>query len=171
MKLRQTDTREYNLTEELVFDVFSQTSFSEGKIEKKLVKEIRSSEYYIPKLDFVVEKKNTLIAHCMLSRFPLNQKHTNELLLLAPVCVSPDYQQQGVGKMMVTKAIGIATVMGFKGVIVEGDPNYYHRFGFKTSTEFGIYASSKILPPSPRIYKFFTVFTLFIYFKGCYYNK
>ena len=42
-----------------------------------------------------------------------------------------------------------SSVMGFKGVIVEGDPNYYHRFGFKTSTEFGIYASSKNLPPSP----------------------
>ena len=52
--------------------------------------------------------------------------------------------------MMITKAIGIATVMGFKGIIVEGDPNYYHRFGFKISTEFGIYPSSKNLPPSPE---------------------
>lgn len=132
-----------------MFDVFKETSYSNGQIEKKLVREIRSSKYYVPILDFVVEEKSTVIANCILSMFPLSGQHKDKLLLLSPVSVLTDFQKQGVGKMMITKAIGMATVMGFKGIIVEGDPNYYHSFGFNTSTEFGIYASSKNRPPSP----------------------
>lgn len=148
MKFRETKITEHYLTEKLVYEVFSQTSFSDGKVEKDLVREIRNSEYYVPQLDFVVEENQRLIAHCILSRFPLNKKHQDDLLMLSPVSVLPDKQKQGVGKMMLEKAIGIVTVMGFKGIIVEGDPNYYHQFGFKASTDFGIYASSKNVPPS-----------------------
>lgn len=149
MIFRQTKTHDYHLTEELVFEVFRQTSFSDGKIEKELVKEIRGSVYYIPQLDFVVEDNQRVIAHCILSRFPLNEPFQDKLLMLTPVSVATDRQQQGVGKLMLEKAIGMATVMAFKGIIVEGDPNYYHQFGFKTSTEFDIYASDKNIPPSP----------------------
>ena len=37
--------------------------------------------------------------------------------------------------------------MGYKGVVVEGNPKFYKHLGFRTSAEFGIYASEKNLPP------------------------
>ncbi len=68
--------------------------------------------------------------------------------MLSPVTVAMNKQRQGVGTFMLQKGITLAAEMGFKGIIVEGDPRYYQRFGFRTSTEFGIYASEKNLPPS-----------------------
>ena len=68
--------------------------------------------------------------------------------MLSPVSVAMNQQQQGVGTFMLEEGITLAAEMGFKGIIVEGDPRYYQRFGFRTSTEFGIYASEKNLPPS-----------------------
>lgn len=110
MKFRETKITEHYLTEKLVYEVFSQTSFLDGKVEKDLVREIRNSEYYVPQLDFVVEENQRLIAHCILSRFPLNKKHQDDLLMLSPVSVLPDKQKQGVGKMMLEKAI-VATIV------------------------------------------------------------
>jgi putative acetyltransferase len=49
---------------------------------------------------------------------------------------------------MLREGIQLAADAGFKGIVVEGDFRYYRRFGFRTSTEFGIHASQKNLPPA-----------------------
>ncbi|WP_462411518.1 hypothetical protein [Neobacillus sp. Marseille-QA0830] len=49
---------------------------------------------------------------------------------------------------MLQEGIKLASERGYNGMIVEGDFRYYRRIGFKTSTEFGIYACKKNLPPS-----------------------
>ena len=68
--------------------------------------------------------------------------------MLSPVSVAINKQRQGVGKYMLREGIKLASNLGFKGIVVEGDFRYYQRFGFRTSTKFGIYASKKNLPPS-----------------------
>ena len=122
--------------------------FTDGVIEKALVREIRQKPYYIPQLDLIVEEEGMIISHCILSKLPISHKHEHEILMLSPVSVAMNQQQQGVGTFMLEEGITLAVEMGFKGIIVEGDPRYYHRFGFRTSTEFGIYASEENLPPS-----------------------
>ncbi|GIN37190.1 hypothetical protein J19TS1_01390 [Heyndrickxia oleronia] len=68
--------------------------------------------------------------------------------MLSPVSVAMNKQRQGVGKYMLQEGIKLSAKMGYKGIIVEGDIRYYRRFGFRTSTDFGIYAANKNLPPS-----------------------
>jgi len=70
------------------------------------------------------------------------------MLMLSPISVAIDKQRQGVDTHMLQEGIRLAAKMGYKGIIVEGDYRYYRRFGFRTSTEFGIYASRKNPPPS-----------------------
>ncbi|MFD2630049.1 GNAT family N-acetyltransferase [Oceanobacillus kapialis] len=148
MKIRSVKKNEYRQTEDFVYEVFKNTNYSDGITEKALVKEIREKHYYIPQLDLVVEEEGATIGHFILSKLPISNKHENKILLLSPVSVAITQQRQGVGKFMLGKGFTLAAKMGFKGIIVEGDPHYYHRFGFRTSTEFGIYASKKNLPPS-----------------------
>jgi predicted N-acetyltransferase YhbS len=148
MKIRPVKKEEYRYIEDFVFEIFRNTTFSDGVIEKALVKEIREKAYYIPQLDLVVEEEGRIIGHCILSKLPISHRHKHEILMLSPVSVAMEQQQQGVGTFMLEEGIALAADMGFKGIIVEGDPRYYHRFGFRTSTEFGIYASEKNLPPS-----------------------
>jgi len=148
MKIRKIQKEEYQSTEDFVYEIFKNTSFSDGVIEKALVREIREKRYYIPQLDLVVEEEGAIIGHFMLSKLPISNKFEDDILMLSPVSVAIHKQRQGVGTYMLQEGIKLATKMGYKGIIVEGDYRYYRRFGFKTSTAFGIYASKKNLPPS-----------------------
>ncbi|WP_406686575.1 GNAT family N-acetyltransferase [Rossellomorea vietnamensis] len=148
MKIRPVKKEEYRYIEDFVYEIFRNTTFSDGVIEKALVKEIREKPYYISQLDLVVEEEGRIIGHYILSKLPISHRHEHEILMLSPVSVAMNKQRHGVGTFMLEEGITLAAEMGFKGIIVEGDPRYYQRFGFRTSTEFGIYASEKNLPPS-----------------------
>ena len=148
MKIRQVEKEEYRSIEDFVYMVFKNTVYSNGLAEKALVREIREKNYYIPELDLVVEEEEEIIGHFILSKFPINNRYENEVLMLSPVSVAIHKQRQGVGKYMLQEGIKLAAEMGFKGMIVEGDYRYYQQIGFRTSTEFGIYASKKNLPPA-----------------------
>ncbi|MDD9783137.1 N-acetyltransferase [Priestia megaterium] len=148
MKIRVVKKEEHGFIEDFVYKVFNNTNYSDGVVEKALVREIREKSYYIPQLDLVVEEEGEIIGHFILSKFPLSNKYGNEMLMLSPVSVAIDKQRQGVGTHMLQEGIRLAAKMGYKGIIVEGDYWYYRRFGFRTSTEFGIYASRKNPPPS-----------------------
>lgn len=117
-------------------------------LEKALVREIREKHYYNPTLDLVVEEDGTIIGHCILSKLPISKTHENQILMLSPVSVAISKQKQGVGTFVIQEWIKLASNMGYKGIVVEGDYHYYPRFRFKTSTEFSIYASKKNLPLS-----------------------
>jgi len=148
MKIRAVQKDDYRFIEDFVFQVFKHTHYSDGVIEKALVKEMREKRYYIPQLDLVVVEEGTIIGHFTLSKFPISKMFENEVLMLSPVSVAIHKQRQGVGTYMLQEGIKLATKMGYKGIIVEGDYRYYRRFGFHTSTRFGIYAAEKNLPPS-----------------------
>lgn len=148
MDIRTVRKEEYAFTEEFVYEVFKETKFSDGAIERALVREIREKQYYVPGLDMVAEENGEIVGHFILSKFPISGKFENEVLLLSPVSVAIEKQGQGVGTFMLQRGIQFAADLGFKGIIVEGDYKYYQRFGFKTSTEYGIYASDKNPPPS-----------------------
>lgn len=147
MKLRVVKKEEHKFTESFVYEIFKNTSYSDGVVEKALVKEIREKQYYIPQLDLVVEEGGEIIGHLILSKLPISAKYEDEILMLSPVSVAINKQQQGVGTYMIQEGIRLASEMDYKGIIVEGDYRYYRRFGFRTSTEFNIHASSKNPPP------------------------
>lgn len=150
MEIRPVKKEEYSFIEDFVYEIFKNTTYSNGLTEKALVREIREKHYYIPQLDLVVEEEGVMIGHFIMSKLPISNRFENEILMLSPVSVAINKQRQGIGKYMLQEGIKLAAKMGFKGIIVEGDDRYYQRFGFRTSTEFGIYASKKNLPPSVK---------------------
>jgi putative acetyltransferase len=64
---------------------------------------------------------------------------------LAPLCVALDHREKGVGSKLIVKSFELAKDMGFKSIFVVGNPDYYCRFGFKSSVLFGI----RHVPPIP----------------------
>jgi putative acetyltransferase len=50
---------------------------------------------------------------------------------LGPVSVSPEVQKQGIGSKLIREGLSVIKERGAKGCVLEGDPNYYQRFGFK----------------------------------------
>lgn len=122
-----------------------------GTLVANLVREIRSKKYYLPELDLIMTDENDeIIGLTIFSRFHLNGKYEDELLLLSPVAVKTELQRQHISKELVEFGLKKAKDLGFSACIVEGNPQNYNPRGFKTSCDFGIYAHESVGLPAPE---------------------
>ena len=137
---------------ELVETVFTNHSDAEeGKLVRALVVEIRSKRWYLPELELImVDEKDEVIGYVNFSRFHLEGKYENELLLLSPVAVKTELQRQHISKELIEYGLQKAKAMGYKAVIVEGNPMNYRSRGFVTSAPFGITAHESVGLPAPE---------------------
>lgn len=136
---------------ELVEDVFTKyQNAEEGKLVRNLVEEIRAKKYYMPKLELVmVNELDEVIGYAMFSRFHIEGKYEEELLLLSPVAVKTELQRQHISKDLIEYGFEVAKSLGFKAVLVEGNPQNYRNRGFQSSYKFGIEAAESVHLPHP----------------------
>ncbi|MBR3973351.1 MAG: N-acetyltransferase [Oscillospiraceae bacterium] len=134
----------------LVETVFTEYDCAaEGKLVRSLVEEIRSKRFYIPELELImVDEKDDPIGYVMFSRFHLEGKHEDELLILTPAAVKTELQRQHISKELIEYGFEKARKMGFKTVIVEGNPLNYRSRGFQTSADYGIIAHESVGLPA-----------------------
>jgi predicted N-acetyltransferase YhbS len=52
--------------------------------------------------------------------------------------VLPEHQKKGIGKRLIVHTIEKSKELGFKAILIYGNPKYYERFGFKNTKEYGI---------------------------------
>ena len=134
---------------EMVEDVFARwDSPAEGKAVRSLVEEIRAGKYYLPELELIMVNEDDLIlGYAMFSRFHIEGRYENELLILTPVAVRTEYQRQHISKELIESGFQKATAMDYKAVLVEGNPKNYNPRGFVTSADHGIVAGPNIHLP------------------------
>ena len=139
-------------TLDLVEQVFTAHSDAEeGALVRALVEEIRSKRFYLPELELVmVDENDSPIGYCNFSRFHLGGKYEDELLLLSPVAVKTELQRQHISKALIEYGFKKAAALGYKAVIVEGNPRNYRSRGFRTSADFGITAHESVGLPAPE---------------------
>ena len=137
---------------DLVEDVFTKwDSPEEGKLVRRLVEEIRAKKYYLPELELImVDDADEIIGYAMFSRFHIEGRYERELLILTPVAVKTELQRQHISKDLLEYGFEKARRMGYKAILVEGDPKNYNPRGFMTSADFGIVAGSNIHLPRPE---------------------
>lgn len=157
--IRPEEHKDYKSIITLILRSFQEgTDYSDGTDIIALVEEIRDSKYYIPELSFVAELDNKVVGHFMFSHFPLSptregghdDNQTSEIVMLAPVSVHADYFHQGIGSTMFKMEIEKVKEMGYKGITVEGNFNFYNKVGFKTSSEYNIFPTSGWPMEEPR---------------------
>ena len=114
--------------------------FSDKK-EHELVVRIRKSEAFIPELSLIAinNDKQEMVGHILLSKIKIvNNNQFVKSLALAPVTVLPEYQNRGIGKLLMHEALNKAKELGYNSVVVMGHPEYYPKFGFKKASFWGI---------------------------------
>lgn len=80
---------------DLVEKVFTEhENVQEGRMVRRLVEEIRAKEFFIAELELIMTNEaDEIMGYAMFSRFHLEGKYSDELLLLSPVAVKTALQR------------------------------------------------------------------------------
>jgi putative acetyltransferase len=115
-------------------DAFGET------LEGDLVELIRASDRYVPELSLVAVSEGQSLGHVISSYVDVvaDVPGTRRVLQVGPIAVVPSHQRQGVGSALMHETIRIADARGEPLLLIEGDPRYYGRFGFRRADESGI---------------------------------
>ncbi len=62
----------------------------------------------------------------------------HELITFGPLCIEPEWQGCGVGELLLEETKKLAADMGYPGIVIFGEPDYYPRLGFLTCDHFDI---------------------------------
>lgn len=149
--IRSMETKYLLPSLDLVEDVFAKhRDPKEGRAVRQLVEEIRAKKYYLPELELImVDGYDELLGYAMFSRFHIEGRYENELLMLTPVAVKTELQRQHISKDLLEYGFKRAKNMGYKAILVEGNPRNYRARGFQPSYRFGITAGPNIRLPHP----------------------
>lgn len=132
----------------LVEEVFTEfDSPEEGRTVRALVEEIRSKKYYLPELELLMLEDGEPVGYVMFSRFHIEGKYEDRLVILSPAAVKASVQRQGISRALIEHGFRKAAEMGFTAAMVEGNPDNYRARGFKTSADFSIVAAESIRLP------------------------
>lgn len=104
----------------------------------------------MPELELVMVNENDeIIGYAIFSCFHIEGKYESELLMLTPVAVKTQLQRQHISKDILEHGFEVAKRLGFKAILVEGDPRNYNNRGFQSSYKFGIEAGPNVKLPHP----------------------
>ncbi len=104
--------------------------------EADLVNRLR--EQADPVLSLVAERDGILLGHLLLTPVSLDSEPELNLMGLAPMAVTPDSQNSGIGSALVEAGLTHCRNLDVGAVVVLGHPEYYPRFGFQPSINFDI---------------------------------
>jgi len=107
--------------------------------EQFLVERLRTSQAFIPELSLVAVCKEQIVGYILLSRIKIRSASIDhDSLAVAPVAVLPQYQNRGIGGILLNEAHERARILGFRSAILLGHATYYPKFGYKEAASFHI---------------------------------
>lgn len=132
---------DYFETEKMTREAFWDL-YKPGCNEHFLLHQLRKSQAFIPELDYVACDGEVLVGNIIYTQATIsNGMDQTTVLCMGPLSVAPLYQHRGIGSALLRKTIEIAGRMGYKGVVIFGNPGYYQTFGFKNAQEYNIQTS------------------------------
>jgi len=139
LTIRQEEEKDYRKVFELTEEAFRTMEQSDHQ-EHFLVERLRKSDAFIPELSLVAENEDGVIAgHILFTKIKIeNSSESFDSLALAPVSVKPEFQNEGIGGQLILFGHLVAKELGHQSVILIGHEDYYPRFGYEKTSNFGI---------------------------------
>ena len=137
--IKKTNENDFSHTEFITRESFWNL-YKPGCVEHLILHNLRKSKCYIHELDLVAMSGNEIVGHIISTKAKVidSQNKLHEVLCVGPLSVLPEFQKQGIGSKLINKSITTARESGHSGMILFGNPDYYHRFGFRNAVEYGI---------------------------------
>ncbi len=137
--LRLEEEKDYRTVEELTREAFWNV-YQPGCDEHFILHNIRNTPNFIKELDFVAELDGKIVGNIiyMKAKVISDVGKEDEVISFGPVSVLPAYQGQGIGNLLIEHTMELAKQLGYKAVVIYGNPAYYHRFGFENAVKYSI---------------------------------
>lgn len=105
--------------------------------EADLVNTLRDSAS--PYISLVYDRNSQPVGHVMFTPVELACDTAGiQIIALAPLAVSPRFQNKGIGSLLVNAGIQRCKAESYDATVVLGHPEFYPRFGFVPSGKYGI---------------------------------
>ena len=143
LSIRPEEEKDYRDVENLTREAFWNL-YRSGCVEHLIVHNLRKTPAFVKELSFVALDDNKIVGSIIYSKAKvITDENTEfEVLCMGPIGVLPPFQGQGIGSLLMNASAEKARQLGFRCVIIFGNPVYYHRFGFKSASEYGIQTST-----------------------------
>eukprot|EP00928_Gymnodinium_smaydae_P079069 TRINITY_DN6308_c0_g2_i1.p1 TRINITY_DN6308_c0_g2~~TRINITY_DN6308_c0_g2_i1.p1 ORF type:complete len:246 (+),score=31.90 TRINITY_DN6308_c0_g2_i1:50-739(+) len=114
--------------------------YQPGADEHAIAKKLRGHPDFLGDLSLVGLIDDKIVASLISTKAVVEGHETCPILALGPLCVDPSIQGKGIGTKLINEVISRAREKGYKGLVLQGHPCYYERFGLRCSKAFGISA-------------------------------
>lgn len=147
IRLRNERESDWKTVEDITRRAFYNI-YMPGCVEHYLVRVMRGHEDFIPELDFVLELDGEVIGNIMYTRSWLTDETgcRKEILTFGPVCILPEYQRRGYGKLLMEHSLERAERLGYEAVVIFGSPANYVSRGFRSCQKYGVSAAEGRYP-------------------------
>ncbi|MFA5249161.1 MAG: N-acetyltransferase [Candidatus Paceibacterota bacterium] len=137
--IRPEQPEDYRQSEDVTREAFWDL-YQPGCNEHLILHKLRKIPGFVKELDLVACDNDKVVGNIVYSKARVTDELKREfiVLCLGPVAVFPSHQKKGIGSSLIERSLDKARSLGYKAVILFGDPGYYHRFGFRNAKEYGI---------------------------------
>ena len=137
--IRLEREEEYREVETLVREAFWNV-YRPGALEHYVLNQLRNDSAFVPELDFVIERNGVIIGQNMFMRAVIKADDGRDIpiMTMGPICIAPQYQKQGYGKILLDYSLEQAKQLGCGAVCFEGNIDFYGKSGFTFAREFGL---------------------------------
>ena len=129
--IRQEQSSDYQETENVNREAFWNVYCPQCS-EHYLVHIMRNSDAFIKELDLVAVDGDKIVGNVMYLKSIIigDDGKNHEVLSLGPISVLPEYQRKGIAKKLIETSKKIARELGYKAILLCGDPMFYTKMGF-----------------------------------------
>lgn len=131
LTIRNEEPKDYGIVETITRNAFYNL-YTPGCMEHYLVHIMREHEDFIRDLDFVLELDGKVFGYIMYTKATLTDARGNvkNILTFGPLCIEPQYQRRGFGKLLIRHSLEKALSMEYDTVVIFGMPSNYVSSGF-----------------------------------------
>lgn len=137
--IRVETENDYRVTENLVRESFWNV-YRPGCTEHYVLHCMRDDTAFIRELDFVMFRDGEMIGQNVFVRAEIVSDGGKKIPVSAmgPICIAPEYQRKGYGKMLLDYSLDMAGKFGIGALCFEGNIEFYGKSGFSQAGKFGL---------------------------------
>jgi len=137
--IRLERKEEHREVETLVREAFWNV-YRPGCLEHYVLNRLRNDPAFVRELDFVMEKDGKIIGQNMFMRAKISADDGRDIpiMTMGPICIAPQYQKQGYGKLLLDYSLEKAAELGCGALCFEGNIGFYGKSGFDYAKNFGL---------------------------------